>query len=37
MSARMRLTAKTAVIATAMTATRMVMGRRSAARMSHMT
>src|ERR1700688_4468430 len=36
MSTRMRLTAKTAVRATALTATRMVIGRRRAARMSHM-
>src|SRR3954462_15849426 len=35
MSARIRLTAKNAVSATAMTATRMVTGRRRAARISH--
>ena len=35
MSARIRLTAKTAVNATAITATRIVMGRRRAARISH--
>src|SRR5260370_40833528 len=36
MSTRMRLTAKTAVRATAITATRMVIGRWRAARISHM-
>ncbi len=36
MSARIRLTAKTAVSATAITATRIVIGRRSAARINHM-
>ena len=36
-STRIRLTANTAVSATAITAMRMVMGRRSAARISHMT